>query len=96
MINPSDASQHPVITKTAPASDGFFKSFVTHPASVGESYVGHFVFALKFGFRLVFAGFLALVHAFIPAWFETAASEQVEKLHAELSARHSAPRQILK
>ena len=89
MTNPAHASQHTETAKTAQASDGFFKSFVTHPASVGESYAGHFVFALKFGFRLVFAGILALVHAFIPAWFETAASEQVEKLHAELNARHS-------
>ena len=38
----------------------------------------------------MFAGLLALVHAFVPAWFETAASEQVEKLHAELNTRHSA------
>ena len=90
MTNPSHASQHPVTVKTARTSDGFFKSFVTHLASVGETYVGHFVFALKFSLRLLFAGFVALVHAFIPAWFETAASEQVEKLHAELNARHSA------
>ena len=91
MTNPIHVSQHTGTTKTAQVSDGFFKSFVTHPASVGETYVGHFAFALKFGFRLVFAGFLALVHAFIPAWFETSASEEIEKLHAELNARHSAP-----
>ena len=89
MTNRVHASQHTATEKTAQASDGFFKSFVTHPASVGESYVGHFIFALKFGFRLVFAGILALVHAFIPAWFETSASAEVEKLHAELNARHS-------
>ena len=80
-----------VTTETSPTNDGFFKSFVTHPASVGETYLGHFAFALKFGFRLMFAGLLALLHAFIPAWFKTAASEQVDKLHAELNARHSAP-----
>ena len=90
MTNTSHASRHPVTMKTAPANVGFFKSFVTHPASMGETYVGHFCFALKFGFRLMFAGLLALVHAFVPAWFETAASEQVEKLHAELNTRHSA------
>ena len=89
MTNPVHASQRTVTAKTAQSSSGFFKSFVMHPASVGESYAGHFVFALKFGFRLVFAGILALVHAFIPAWFETSASAEIERLHAELNARHS-------
>lgn len=91
MNNSPQASRNNAPTKIAPQGEGFFKSFASHPASVGETYLGHFAFALKFSFRLLFAGFLALVHAFIPAWFETAASEQVEKLHAELNARHAEP-----
>jgi hypothetical protein len=75
--------------KTAMPQDGFFRSFISHPASVGESYWGHFSFALKFASRLLAAGCAALVHAFIPAWFETTASEQIKKLHLEMVNRHS-------
>lgn len=68
---------------------GFFRSFVSHPASVGETYLGHWWFALRFALRLFAAGVAALIHAFIPPLFETTASDQIRQIHAELSNRHA-------
>ena len=68
----------------------FFRSFMDHPASVNESYWQHSRFALRFAGKLMLAGGAALVHAFIPAFFETTASRMVSSLHHELHARHSA------
>ncbi|MCH2164139.1 MAG: DUF6356 family protein [Marinovum sp.] len=67
----------------------FFAAFRTHPASVGETYFTHFLFALRFALRLFAAGGAALVHAFIPPLFETTASDQIKALHAELTSRAS-------
>lgn len=68
----------------------FFRSFTDHPASVDESYWQHSKFALRFAGKLMQAGGAALVHAFIPALFETTASRMVTSLNRELTARHSA------
>ena len=84
-------SQSTVETKTRQRSAGFVRSFIDHPASVGESYLGHLFFAVRFATRLLAAGCAALVHAFIPAWFETTASDQICKMHADLVSRHSGP-----
>lgn len=75
---------------TQNSKEGFFASFVTHPASVGESYFGHLLFALRFALRLFGAGAAALIHAFVPPLFETTASDQIALIHAELSQRHAA------
>ena len=87
MTNPLEFSQSEPKTKTHQQSDGFFRSFVSHPARVGESYLGHLFFAVRFAARLMAAGCAALVHAFIPAWFETTASKQIHKMHADLTSR---------
>lgn len=82
--------QHPQTNiKKGQRPIGFFQSFSSHPASVGETYFGHLYFAARFAFRLFKAGGAALVHAIIPAWFETTASRQVETLHDELTNRHA-------
>ena len=60
---------------------GFLAAFRAHPASVGETYLGHMAFALKFSSKLFLAGGAALVHAFIPAFCETTASRQVKELY---------------
>jgi hypothetical protein len=46
---------------------------------------------LRFSLLLLRAGFAALVHAAVPALFETSASSTIKKLHQEMSARPSAP-----
>ena len=73
-----------------PSKDpNFFQKFSTHPASVGENYWEHFFFAARFSLRLSTAGSAALIHAPIPAWFETTASRQVSLIHYELMSRNS-------
>ena len=68
---------------------GFFHSFTEHPASVGESYLQHFAFALRFSGKLFCAGGAALVHALVPAFFETTASRLIKEMVTEMDRRHS-------
>ena len=73
----------------------FITSFRSHPASVGETYLGHvgetylghMGFALGFAGLLLMAGFAALIHAFIPPLFETTASRITLKLSDRLQSR---------
>ncbi|WP_187969104.1 DUF6356 family protein [Aquibium microcysteis] len=61
--------------------------FTAHPATVGESYLGHLGFAAWFASRLFLAGGAALVHAFLPFFFETTASRIVRELHQRIDKR---------
>lgn len=74
-------------TNATPASQGFLRSFKSHPASVGETYFGHMRFALRFSARLFAIAGAALVHAIVPAWFETTASDQIKMMADEMAAR---------
>ena len=47
--------------------------------------------ALSFGARLLGAGSAAIVHALVPALFQTAASDAVRTMHAELENRLDPP-----
>lgn len=62
--------------------------FLAHPATVNETYLGHMRFALGFAFWLLAAGMAALVHAVLPALFETTASRILRMLVARMDARH--------
>ena len=61
--------------------------FLDHPRSVEESYFEHARFAAGFGLTLMAAGAAALVHAIIPALFETTASRLIRRLHARIEGR---------
>lgn len=56
------------------------KKSIHHLASVNESYFQHQRFAFRYGLTCMAAGFMALVHGLVPAWFETRASETVQDL----------------
>ena len=56
--------------------------FTAHPASVGESYGEHCVFALAFGTRMLLGGLAAMVHAVFPFAFITTASRTLDELNA--------------
>ncbi len=62
-------------------------AFTEHPASVGETYAEHMAVALGYGVRLLGAGCAAVVHALVPALFETAASDAIREMHAEMENR---------
>jgi hypothetical protein len=55
--------------------------FTTHPASVDESYPEHMAVALSFSARLLFAGIVCLVHAFLPFLFVRTGSQVIAELH---------------
>ena len=62
-----------------------------HPASVGESYVGHLGFALRFGATMVVGGLGCMVHGVLPFCLTTSGSRRVRALHAMLHARGVEP-----
>lgn len=61
--------------------------FLSHPASVDETFFEHMRFALRFSGLLFAAAGAALVHAFIPCLFEKTASGIIEKLHHRMHNR---------
>ncbi|MEP3347932.1 MAG: DUF6356 family protein [Litoreibacter sp.] len=69
-------------------TEGFFTAMRAHPASVGETYFGHMRFALRFSGLLFAAGGAALVHAILPALFETTAGDMIKRLNAMIVDRH--------
>lgn len=71
-----------------PSKKNFFTAMRSHPASVGESYFGHMRFALRFSGLLFAAGGAALVHAVLPALFETTASQIIRRMYTMIETRH--------
>ena len=65
-------------------------AFTEHPASVGETYAEHMSVALGYGARLLGAGCAAVVHALVPALFETTASDAIRAMHGEMESRGGA------
>ncbi|MEO0329937.1 MAG: DUF6356 family protein [Pseudomonadota bacterium] len=65
----------------------FKRLMLDHPASVDEGYFEHFLFALRFSGTLFFAGFAALLHAFVPGLCERTASKKIEDLHYRMHNR---------
>jgi hypothetical protein len=58
--------------------------FLSHPESVGETYLQHQGVALSFAAELVMAGLACAVHAVIPALCTRTASRAIERLHGRL------------
>lgn len=54
--------------------------FTEHPNSVNETYLEHFVFALRFGVKMTIGGFAAMLHAIIPFLFVTTAGRICDEL----------------
>ncbi len=61
--------------------------FLTHPASVDETYAEHAAFAVRFALRLFAAAGAAAVHAVIPCLFEKTASRIIADLYAKTHNR---------
>jgi len=57
------------------------KLFTVHPASVGETYLGHCRNALGFGVSMVVAGFACIVHAFFPFAYVHTGSNAIRQLN---------------
>ncbi|MFK7764069.1 MAG: DUF6356 family protein [Roseobacter sp.] len=55
--------------------------FLSHPATVDETFLQHMAFALRFSGLLFAAAGAALIHAIIPCLFEKTASKIVARLY---------------
>jgi predicted phage tail protein len=65
----------------------FDRVFLSHPRSVGETYVEHAGVAGRFGATMIVGGVACLIHAVLPAVFPRAASDRVKRLYAQMVAR---------
>jgi len=61
-------------------------AFTRHPATVGETYGEHLVFATGIGGRLILAGIACLLHGVFPFLFERTGSRAIIDLHARVTA----------
>ena len=61
--------------------------FVEHPRSLGMSWAGHGIGALKIGAELVGAGCAAIVHAAVPGWFTDTAGKTVTRIYDHIQSR---------
>ncbi len=64
--------------------------FTEHPRSLGMTWAGHGVGAVRIGAELIGAGAACLVHAAVPGWFTQTAGRTVDRLHSEMVRRRSA------
>ena len=58
--------------------------FTDHPASVEETYGQHFMAAMGFGLRMIWGGFVCMLHAFVPGAFCTKGSDTIQELHERM------------
>lgn len=63
--------------------------FTKHPTSVGETYLEHFLVAIGFSIKLLVASIAAFIHAFLPSFFKTFASEHIKKMYEQITMRKS-------
>jgi len=56
--------------------------FTSHPASVGETYGEHCMFAFGFGARMMLGGAAAMIHAVFPFLCVTTGSRTLDELNA--------------
>ena len=61
------------------------KIFLDHPASVGESYGEHALFATSVGWTMFVGSLACFVHALVPALFQTTGSGAIIKLHERVT-----------
>ena len=65
------------------------RMFTAHPRSLGMSWWGHGVGAVKIGGEMIAAGCACLVHAIVPSWFTQTAGRTVERLHDHMLQRRA-------
>ena len=66
------------------------KIFLDHPASVGETYGEHAVFATSVGWAMFVGSLACFVHALVPALFPTTGSTAIKELHARVRSARTA------
>lgn len=61
--------------------------FVEHPRSLGMTWTGHGIGAVKIGVELIGAGLAALAHAVVPGWFTETAGRTVTRIYDHIQQR---------
>ena len=71
------------------AEDASFRRrmFVNHPRSLGMSWVGHGIGAMKIGGELLGAGLACIVHAIVPGLFTQTAGKTVTRMYDHMASR---------
>ncbi|WP_114226481.1 MULTISPECIES: DUF6356 family protein [Sphingomonas] len=66
--------------------------FTNHPKSLGMSWAGHAVGAVRIGGEMIGAGTACLIHAVVPGVFTETAGRTVVRLHDYMQKRkHGSP-----
>ena len=58
-----------------------------HLKDANESYTEHFLIAVKIGLTMLIYGLIAILHAIIPAYFQTSASNKIKELNLIVTKR---------
>jgi hypothetical protein len=61
--------------------------FLEHPRSLGMSWAGHGVGAVKISLKLIGAGCACLVHALVPGWFTQTAGKTITGMYDHMMHR---------
>ena len=61
--------------------------FTDHPHSINETYLEHMSQAFYYGFRMIFSGLAALIHAVFPFVFEATASNNAREIIRDIDQR---------
>ena len=64
-----------------------YRLFVEHPKSLGMTWSGHGVGAVKIGAELIGAGCAAMIHAVVPALFTETAGKTVTRIYDHIQSR---------
>ncbi len=64
-----------------------WRTFHSHPDSIGEGYFEHMRAALGYSATLTVAAAAALLHALVPCLCQTTARNRIESLHDKLQKR---------
>jgi hypothetical protein len=65
------------------------RPFTEHPATVGETYLEHLLFAGTFGCRMLGGGLACCIHGLLPFLFVRTGSSVLLDLHAVLIRKRS-------
>jgi Family of unknown function (DUF6356) len=61
--------------------------FLEHPRSLGMTWIGHGIGAVKIGAELIGAGCAAIVHAAVPGYFTETAGRTVARIYDHIQSR---------
>lgn len=87
---PAQAEDSPLAhlkARMKPVLQTAHKAFTEHPAAAGETYWQHLLFTLGMGARLMFAGFVILLHGILPFALTYTGSKHLKKCNKILSER---------